>query len=58
MQSHLIHIYHSPIGAIKIVAAANSIEELIFLESETIPEMELLITQSNEVIHQCIEELI
>ena len=58
MQTIFTHIYHSPIGAIKIVAAAHSIEELIFVEPEAVPEIELIVTESNDVIHQCIEELI
>ena len=58
MQTQFIHIYHSPIGAIKIVAAENSIEELIFVEPAVLPKMEALVTDSNAIIHQCIEELI
>jgi methylated-DNA-[protein]-cysteine S-methyltransferase len=58
MQAPFIHIYHSPIGAIKIVAAEHSIEELIFVEPEILPTIEALVTDSNDVIHQCMEELI
>jgi methylated-DNA-[protein]-cysteine S-methyltransferase len=58
MQAPFIHIYHSPIGAIKIVAAEHSIEELIFIEPELLPTITALVTDSNAIIHQCIEELI
>ena len=58
MQASFIHIYHSPIGAIKIVAAQNSIEQLLFIEPEALLALESALTETNLVIHQCIEELI
>jgi len=51
------HIYSSPIGRIKIVADANCIQALTFIDDTE----HLSITEGVEspsVIHQCIEELI
>lgn len=52
------HIYHSPIGAIKISAEEHSVTELVFLEQEQIDAENSAITESNAIIHQCIDELI
>jgi methylated-DNA-[protein]-cysteine S-methyltransferase len=51
------HIYSSPIGRIKIVADANCIQALTFIEdSENLSTKEGV--ESPPVIHQCIDELI
>lgn len=62
MQIEFEHIYASPIGRIKIVADADCIHALTFVEDM---QMEPTLTTSNNlaatspsVIHQCIEELI
>jgi methylated-DNA-[protein]-cysteine S-methyltransferase len=52
------HIYHSPIGTLKIVATDTHIEELVFIEPADIPYVEIDVTESNSIIHQCIDELI
>ena len=54
---HFEHIYSSPIGRIKIVADANCIQALTFIEdSENLSTKEGV--ESPPVIHQCIDELI
>ena len=51
------HIYSSPIGRIKIVADANCIQALTFIEdTENLSTTESV--ESPPVIHQCIDELI
>ena len=51
------HIYSSPIGRIKIVANANCIQALTFIEdTDTLSNSEGI--KSPAVIHQCIDELI
>lgn len=58
MQDPFTHIYYSPIGPIKMVAANGCIEQLVFLESA---EAALLFdneTNQPDVIHQCVDELI
>jgi methylated-DNA-[protein]-cysteine S-methyltransferase len=51
------HIYSSPIGRIKIVANANCIQALTFIEdTDTLSNSEGI--ESPMVIHQCIDELI
>ena len=51
------HIYSSPIGRIKIVADANCIQALTFIEdAENLSTTEVV--ESPPVIHQCIDELI
>lgn len=51
------HIYHSPIGHMKIVASEHCIEELVFMEpSESTNFFENDIDQP-AVIHQCVDEL-
>jgi methylated-DNA-[protein]-cysteine S-methyltransferase len=51
------HIYSSPIGRIKIVANANCIQALTFIEdTDTLSNSEGI--ESPAVIHQCINELI
>jgi len=52
------HIYQSPIGAIKIVASETHIEALTFIEELDMPFVELAMTETNPIIHQCIDELI
>ena len=58
MQHTFEHIYHSPIGVIKIGASDHCIEELIFvddvIEIASIHDSEM----TPQVIHQCIDELI
>jgi methylated-DNA-[protein]-cysteine S-methyltransferase len=51
------HIYHSPIGQIKITADEQCITELVFIEPESADpyfESEELLP---EIIHQCVNEL-
>ena len=57
MQDSFIHIYHSPIGAIKLVSSEFCIQSLTFTDDVT----DLLINSDQSmpaVIHQCMEELI
>ena len=58
METLVQHIYHSPIGKIKITADDHCITELIFIEPETINEMIDLEEDLPEVIHRCVDELI
>ena len=57
MQNSFVHIYHSPIGAIKMVSSKHCIQQLSFID---IPELENNNTDQNipAVMHQCIDELI
>jgi methylated-DNA-[protein]-cysteine S-methyltransferase len=51
------HIYHSPIGQIKITAEEQCITELVFIEPESADpyfESEEVLP---EIIHQCVNEL-
>ena len=48
------HIYHSPIGAIKISAEENSIAEVIFIEPDQLQEAEINLGSSNAIIHQAV----
>jgi methylated-DNA-[protein]-cysteine S-methyltransferase len=58
METLVQHIYHSPIGKIKITADDHCITELFFIEPETINEMIDLEEDLPEVIHRCVDELI
>jgi methylated-DNA-[protein]-cysteine S-methyltransferase len=58
METLVQHIYHSPIGKIKITADDHCITELIFIEPKTINEMIDLEEDLPEVIHRCVDELI
>ena len=58
METLVQHIYHSPIGKIKITADDHCITELIFIEPETINEMIDFEEDLPEVIHRCVDELI
>jgi methylated-DNA-[protein]-cysteine S-methyltransferase len=57
MQNSFVHIYHSPIGAIKMVSSEHCIQQLSFVD---IPELEDIDTEQimPAVIHQCMDELI
>ena len=57
MQNSFVHIYHSPIGAIKMVSSEHCIQQLSFID---IPELESNNTEQTipAVMHQCIDELI
>ena len=57
MQNSFVHIYHSPIGAIKMVSSKHCIQQLSFID---IPELENNNTDQNipAVMHKCIDELI
>jgi len=58
METLVQHIYHSPIGKIKITADDHCITELVFTEPETINEMIDFEEDLPEVIHRCVDELI
>jgi len=58
METLVQHIYHSPIGKIKITADDHCITELIFIEPETMNEMVDFEEDLPEVIHRCVDELI
>lgn len=58
METLVQHIYHSPIGKIKITADDHCITELVFIEPETINEMIDFEEDLPEVIHRCVDELI
>lgn len=57
MQNSYVHIYHSPIGAIKLVASDYCILQLTFIDH---PELMSNATDQPmpAVMHQCIDELI
>jgi methylated-DNA-[protein]-cysteine S-methyltransferase len=58
METLVQHIYHSPIGKIKITADDHCITKLVFIEPETINEMIDFEEDLPEVIHRCVDELI
>lgn len=54
-----VHVYHSPIGPMKIIADDQSIEEIQFIdEPADIFNQGGENQESNAVIHQCIDEFI
>lgn len=57
MQNSFVHIYHSPIGAIKMVSSDHCIQQLTFVDH---PELEDIDTEQimPAVMHQCMDELI
>jgi methylated-DNA-[protein]-cysteine S-methyltransferase len=58
METLVQHIYHSPIGKIKITADDHCITELIFIEPETRNELVDFEEDTPDVIHLCVDELI
>ncbi|MEK0423714.1 MAG: hypothetical protein RLZ95_1624 [Bacteroidota bacterium] len=58
METLVTHIYHSPIGKIKITADDHCITELVFLEGDSIFEYSESEENLPEVIHRCVDELI
>jgi methylated-DNA-[protein]-cysteine S-methyltransferase len=52
------HIYHSPIGAMLIQANEHSISNVQFIEDQQLSALELEPTETNPIIHKCIDELI
>jgi methylated-DNA-[protein]-cysteine S-methyltransferase len=52
------HIYHSPIGMIKITSDEQCITELIFIEPSDIIEPAFQEESMPQVIHKCVDELI
>jgi methylated-DNA-[protein]-cysteine S-methyltransferase len=58
METLIQHIYHSPIGKIKITADENCINELIFVDEDTL--IDTLSYEENvpAIIHNCVDELI
>ena len=52
------HIYHSPIGAMLIQANEHNIFNLAFIETDQLSTIEVATTDTNSIIHQCIDELI
>lgn len=53
-----VHVYHSPIGPMKIVADDASIEEIVFLDDTSESDSSLIDNvESHPIIHQCIDEL-
>lgn len=57
MEKSFVHIYHSPIGAIKMVSSEHCIQQLVFTDH---PELEIMNTDTvmPNVMHQCMDELI
>jgi len=54
-----VHVYHSPIGPMKIVADDTFIEEIQFFDDSNNIESPILDNiESHPIIHQCIDELI
>ena len=51
------HIYHSPIGPIRITAEDQCIAEMVFIESTTTESYFESEEALPEVIHQCVNEL-
>lgn len=51
------HIYHSPIGQMKIVASEHCIEELVFIEPAEAASFFENDADQPAVIHQCVDEL-
>lgn len=51
------HIYHSPIGQMKIVASDYCIEEISFIEPSEAAIFYGADTDQPEVVHQCVDEL-
>lgn len=58
METLVQHIYHSPIGKIKITADEHCITELIFLEEADLFEIYEPDENLPAVMHQCVDELI
>ena len=58
MQHMYEHIYHSPIGVIKIGASEHCIEELIFIDNEVAIKQIISSAHLPPVVHQCMDELI
>ena len=58
METLVQHIYHSPIGKIKITDDDHCITELVFIEPETMNELVDFEEDVPEVIHRCVDELI
>jgi methylated-DNA-[protein]-cysteine S-methyltransferase len=58
METLVQHIYHSPIGKIKITADEHCITELVFLEEADLFEMYEPDENLPSVMHQCVDELI
>jgi methylated-DNA-[protein]-cysteine S-methyltransferase len=52
------HIYHSPIGAMLLQANEQSISNVQFIDDQQLSNLEMEETDSNPIIHQCIDELI
>jgi methylated-DNA-[protein]-cysteine S-methyltransferase len=52
------HIYHSPIGMIKITADEQCITELIFIEPNDLIEPPFQEEPMPQVMHKCVDELI
>jgi methylated-DNA-[protein]-cysteine S-methyltransferase len=51
------HIYHSPIGPIRITAEDQCIAEMVFIESTTTESYFETEEALPEVVHQCVNEL-
>jgi methylated-DNA-[protein]-cysteine S-methyltransferase len=58
METIVQHIYHIPIGKIKITADEHCITELVFLEEADLFEMYEPDENLPSVMHQCVDELI
>ncbi len=57
MSPLFVHIYHSPIGQMKIIAVNNCIEQLVFIESHEAAELFDAQSEQPPVVHQCVDEL-
>ncbi|MGI9138935.1 MAG: methylated-DNA--[protein]-cysteine S-methyltransferase [Sediminibacterium sp.] len=57
MQNRFVHIYHSPIGAIKLISSDHCIQQLTFIDTADI-EISDTIQNMPAVMHQCMDELI
>jgi methylated-DNA-[protein]-cysteine S-methyltransferase len=58
METLIQHIYHSPIGKIKITSDENCINELVFVDEDAL--IDTLSYEENvpAIIHNCVDELI
>ncbi len=58
METLIQHIYHSPIGKIKITADENCINELVFVDEDTLIDTLFFEENTPAIIHNCVDELI
>jgi methylated-DNA-[protein]-cysteine S-methyltransferase len=57
METLIAHIYHSPIGQIKILSDGACITELVFVDQVEAEMISNYQEESVPVVHQCVDEL-